>query len=79
MAPADAIAPPSFPKVVLSFVLGLSLGGAIVFPAIRQDVTHVSLGSGGSVANMILLGILSLVVVTSGLFALFRLFVLGRP
>lgn len=74
MAPDDTFARPAFGKVLTSFAVGIALGVAFVLPAIREDLALLELGGTGPVANVLMIGVLSLVVVTTGLFALYRLF-----
>lgn len=74
MAPDDTFARPAFGKVLLSFVVGIALGVAFVVPAIQEDLALLDLGGPGPVGNVLLIGVLSLVVVTTGLFGLYRLF-----
>lgn len=74
MAPNDTFARPAFGKVLASFVVGIAVGLAIVLPAIRDDVALFAVGDPGPVGNVVLVGVLSIVVLTTGLFGLYRLF-----
>lgn len=74
MAPTDPFAEPSFPKVAVSFGIGIVIGLAIVLPVIRDDVAAATLGDPGPVGHVLLIGVLSVTVVTTGLFALYQLF-----
>ena len=74
MATPDRFVPPSFPKLVLTFGLGLAFGLAFVLPSIGDLATVVALQDMGSVGNVLIAGVLSIVVVTTGLFGLYRLF-----
>ena len=74
MAPTDEFAPPAFGKVLLSFALGIGLGVVFVLPAVRDDLLIVDVGTTDPVGNVVLIGVLSIAVVTTGLFGLYRLF-----
>lgn len=74
MAPTDPFAEPSAAKVLLSFAVGTLLGVVVVFPVIRNDVTATSLGDPGPVGIVLVIGVLSVTVVTTGLFVLYQLF-----
>ena len=74
MATDDTFARPAFGKVLLSFAFGIALGVVFVLPAIRDDLAGVDVGGPGPVGNVLLIGVLTLVVVTTGLFGLYRLF-----
>lgn len=74
MAPNDTFAPPAFGKVVLSLAVGIAFGVAVTLPAIQDDLAHVDVGDPGPVGNVLLIGVLSVAVVTTGLFGLYRLF-----
>lgn len=74
MAPNDPFSPPSFGKILLSFGIGIGVGLAIVLPVIHDDLGTTTLGDPGPIGNVLLIGVLSLTVVTTGLFALYQLF-----
>lgn len=74
MTPTDPFAEPSPSKLALAFAIGFALGVAAVFPVIRDDVAASSLGDPGPVGIVLVVGVLSVAVVTTGLFALYQLF-----
>lgn len=74
MAPTDPFAAPSFPKVLLSFGIGICVGLAVVLPVIRDDVSSLALGPPGPIGSVLLIGVLAVTVVTTGMFALYQLF-----
>lgn len=74
MAPSDTFARPAFSKVALSFAVGIAVGLGIALPAIQDDLAVVSVGDTGPVGTVLLIGVLSVAVVTTGLFAMYRLF-----
>lgn len=74
MTPDNPFSQPVFGKVILSFGIGIALGLTLTFPAIQNDLGGVTLGDTGPVGNVLLLGVLSIAVVTTGLFGLYRLF-----
>lgn len=74
MTPTDPFAEPSPTKLVLAFAFGTVLGIAAVFPVIRDDIAASNLGDPGPVGIVLVVGVLSVAVVTTGLFALYQLF-----
>ena len=74
MAPSDTFAQPAFSKVIVSFTLGLAVGFGFVLPAVREDLSAFALSNPGPVGSVLMIGVFSMVVVTTGLFALYRLF-----
>lgn len=74
MAPNDTFARPAFSKVLVSFVLGIGLGVAFVLPLVRDDLARFAISNPGPVGSVLMIGVLSMVLVTTGLFALYRLF-----
>lgn len=74
MAPSDPFVPPSFPKLLVSLGLGVLVGVGLVLPAVRDDVTAAIVANPGPVGSVLLLGVVGLVGVTVGLFALYQLF-----
>ena len=74
VAPDDTFARPAFSKVVLSFAIGIAIAAAMLVPVVRDDLVRIGLSNPGPVGNVLLIGVLSMVVVTTGLFALYRLF-----
>lgn len=74
MGPSDTFARPSFGKVLLSFLTGTVVGVAFVLPAIRADLTVSLLADPGPIGNVVMIGVLAILVVTTGLFGLYRLF-----
>ena len=76
MAHDDPFARPSFPKLVVSFVLGALVGVAVVLPAIRDDLTTSLLAGSDPIGNVVFIGVLAILVVTTGLFGLYRLFLI---
>ena len=76
MARDETFASPPASKVVLSFVIGIVVGGAIVLPAIRDELTLTILDNPDPVGNIVMIGVLAILVVSTGLFGLIRLFLL---
>lgn len=74
MAPSDPFAPPSFPKLLVSLGVGVLVGVGLVLPAVREDVAAAVISNPGPVGSVLLLGVLGMVGVTIGLFALYQLF-----
>lgn len=76
MARDETFARPAASKVVLSFVIGIAVGGAIVLPAIRDELTLTILENPDPIGNVVMIGVLAILVVSTGLFGLIRLFLL---
>lgn len=74
MARSDTFARPAFGKVALSFAFGIVVGLGSALPVIQDDLATVSVGDAGPVGTVLLIGVLSVAVVTTGLFAMYRLF-----
>lgn len=74
MAPSDSFESPSVPRLFVSLAVGVMVGLGIVLPAFRDDLTWATPGAPGPIAAVLLVGVLGLVVVTLGLFALYQLF-----
>lgn len=73
MAPGDTFAKPAFAKVALSFAFGLALGAALVLPVVRDDLAPLASGGSGAVRGVLLAGLFSIVIVSMGLFGLYRI------
>lgn len=73
MAPNDTFARPAFGPILASFVVGIASGLAIALPAVRDDLSLLTAGGSSPVGDVVLVGVLSIFVVTMGLFGLFRL------
>ena len=73
MAPDDSFAQPAFAKVFLSFAFGLALGAAFVLPVVRDDLAPLLSGGSGAVRGVLLVGLVSIVIVSMGLFGLYRI------
>lgn len=74
MATEDPLAGPAFSKVLVSFVIGIALGVAMAAPAVPREVTVLASGDPGPVGSVIIAGVLSVVVVTVGLFGVYQFF-----
>lgn len=74
MQPTAPYTQPSFPKVAVSFGIGVVLGLTIGLPVIRDDLATISLGDLGAVGHTLLIGVFSVAIVTIGLFGLYQLF-----
>jgi hypothetical protein len=70
----DAFAEPTFLKVFLSFSAGILLGVVFVLPIVRGELTLGILDEPGPIGNVVLIGVLAILVVSMGLFGLYRLF-----
>ena len=73
MAPNDTFAQPAFGKVLASLAVGVAVGLAIALPAVRDDLSLLAAGGSSPVGDVILVGVLSMVLVTLSVFGLFRL------
>lgn len=73
MAPNDTFAQPAFAKVVLSFAFGLAIGAVFVLPVLREDLASLAAGGSGAVRGVLLVGLVSIVIVSMGLFGLYRI------
>lgn len=76
MAHGDPFAPSTFPKLLASLLAGAAVGAGIVLPTISEDLAAAAIVNPGPVGNALLLGVLGMVGVTVGLFALYQLFIL---
>lgn len=74
MATNDAMADPAFSKVFASFVIGIALGVAVAAPAVPSEIAVLVSGNPGPIGKVLIAGVLSVVVVTLGLFGLYQLF-----
>ena len=73
MAQGDSFATPAFAKVFLSFAFGLAIGAALVLPVVRDDLVPLVSGGSGAVRGVLLVGLFSIVIVSMGLFGLYRI------
>jgi len=73
VAPDDSFAQPAFAKVFLAFAFGLALGAAFVLPVVRDDLAPLASGGSGAVRGVLLIGLFSIVIVSMGLFGLYRI------
>lgn len=76
MEPRDPFKRPSPLKTVLSFATGALVGVVFVSPMVRTDLVPDLLGDPGPVGNVVMIGVLAILVVSTGLFGLIRLFLL---
>lgn len=76
MAPDDAFSRPSSLKVFVAFSIGMLLGVGFVLPAVRDDVSLAFTNGADPIGNVVMIGVLSILVVSTGLFGLIRLFLL---
>lgn len=74
MAPGDTLADPAFSKVLVSFVVGIGLGAALAVPTVASEVAGLASGDTGPIGSVLVAGVLSVVIVTVGLFGLYQFF-----
>lgn len=76
MTRGDPFAPSTFPKLVASLLAGAAVGAGFVLPTVSEDLAAAAIANPGPVGNALLLGVVGMVGVTVGLFALYQLFIL---
>lgn len=76
MTHGGPFAPSTFPKLLASLLGGVAVGAGIVLPTVSEDLAAAAIANPGPVGNALLLGVVGMVGVTVGLFALYQLFIL---
>lgn len=76
MTQGGPFAPTSFPKLLASLAAGAAVGAGFVLPTVHEGLASAALANPGPVGNALLIGVVGMVGVTVGLFALYQFFIL---